>query len=202
MQDEHSLLTALLKRKPAGAFEPQELSGKAHWRWNRNQYVEAAVLFDAAWRVATDKGDRAAFCFRVRSGICFRLAGHLERAWPILQEAVQFDWDAAGLESDSHMSDWAFVQMLAAHHEHRDIESFVAVFSQAVRRGEQLSAPFTRIHPHQDSLLSWCADLELKEEFCHIAEAALYYRGNSQRLRNNIQQLQQRLALSVLKSSD
>ena len=107
-----------------------------------------------------------------------------------------------GMLLDSHMSDWAFVQMLAAHHEHRDIESFVAVFSQAVRRGEQLSAPFTRIHPHQDSLLSWCADLELKEEFCHIAEAALYYRGNSQRLRNNIQQLQQRLALSVLKSSD
>jgi len=195
--DEQAILARCLRDKPASSFTADALSRKAHWRWNRDQHLEAAALFAAADRVARTSGGRAAreaFNYRVRAGINFAKAGRLERAWPILEEAVVFDWHAAGLEMDSHMTEWAFVEMLAAHREAGDVDQFVAVFRRAVRRCEQLPRSFPSIYPQQDALLAWCAELNLPDLFAEVEARATADRGNSRKLKHLIRQLKEQMA--------
>jgi hypothetical protein len=171
--DEPALLAELLGRKPETAFSAYKLSGKAHFRWNRDQLVEAAVLFDAAARRATAEatpGRDQTMVYRSRAAVCFARAGKIERAWPLLEETSVHDWRASGTEADSNFSEWAFVEMLAVHAERGDRAAFAALFARAVARGDELGERFPFIHPKQDLLLQLCEQLGLTAEAQVVAE--------------------------------
>lgn len=197
---EAQLLQDLLGKKAPGKFTAAELAGKAHWRWNREQYLEAAVLFDAAAVLSAQEIQRApqdrdnTFNYRVRSGVTFRLAGHIQRAWPMLLEATTFDWDAAGIPEDSHFTEWAFVEMLIVVAQAQDRAGFAKLFWQAVARCNEIDSPFPRIHPKQELLLDLCSQLDLRKELAHVV-ASIERRGSWPRpLARRLKQLKQDLA--------
>jgi hypothetical protein len=174
--DETELLRELLRKKSSEKFSARELGNKAHWRWNRGEHLKAAVLFSAAAarsaeevRTAPTSRDNT-FNYRVRAGVTFRLAGEVERAWPILVEATTFDWNGARIPEDSHFTEWAFVEMLQVMAEKQDRRAFSELFWQAVARCEELGAPFPRIHPKQELLLELCDRLKLTMELGHVIE--------------------------------
>jgi hypothetical protein len=173
---EADLLRRLLKKRSPEKFAARELGNKAHWRWNRGGFVEAAVLFAAAATRSADEVKQMpvqrdnTFNYRVRAGVTFRLAGEVERAWPILLEATSFDWQAAGIPEDSHFTEWAFVEMLCTLADRNDRRGFSSLFWQAVARCEQLGARFPRIQPKQDLLLDLCERLELSRELIHVID--------------------------------
>ena len=188
------LLRDLLGKDPPERFSPDELGRKAHWRWDRGHYLEAAVLFEAAALRAAEEARRAphrdnTFNYRVRSGVTYRLAGENERAWPILVEATTFDWQAAGIPEDSHFTEWAFVEMLCVLAEAQDKRGFSEVFWRAVARGEEIGLPFPRIHPKQELLLDVCEQLGLSRELARVV-ASIEARGKvPRRLARRIAQL-------------
>jgi hypothetical protein len=173
----------LLGKKPLSQFAAEKLSGKAHWRWNRGELLEAAVLFDAAATRSADEVRRArpardeTFNYRVRAGVTFRLAGEYERAWPILLEATTFDWHAAGIPEDLHFTEWAFVEMLCVLAERGDAAGFSKLFWQAVQRGQTLGFPFPSIHPKQELLLELCQQMSLAPELAHVVSRVKDQRG-------------------------
>lgn len=182
-QAEADILKRLLKKQGPKKFSAEELAGKAHWRWNRGELLEAAVLFDAAtqrsaeeMRASPRKRDNT-FNYRVRAGVTFRLAGETERAWPLLLEATTFDWNAAGIYEDRHITEWAFVEMLCVHAERNDTESFRRLFWQATARGESLDYPFPSIQPKQELLFDLCERLELVDELTHVIARIEAQRG-------------------------
>jgi hypothetical protein len=193
-EQETELLQSLLGKRPLERFSAEKLAGKAHWRWNRGQLVEAAVLFNAAAvrsaeevRIAPPLRDNT-FNYRVRAGVTFRLAGEYERAWPILLQATSFDWQAAGIPEDDHFTEWAFVEMLSVLAERNDRDGFTKLFWQAVGRCGELDSPFPFIRPKQELLLNLCEKLRLADELAHVIARMEEQRG---RLRG---QLAQRIA--------
>lgn len=173
---ENKILRRLLKKKSVDDFSAEELGRKAHWRWNRGEHLEAAVLFDAAAvrrerevRLAPTSRDNT-FNYRVRAGVNFRMAGEVERAWPILMEATTFDWDAAGLPEDSHFTEWAFVEMLQVMAENDDRSRFSELFWRAVTRCDELGFAFPMIRPKQELLLETCVRLGLRMELARVIE--------------------------------
>jgi hypothetical protein len=163
-----------LGKRPAEKFTAQELGRKAHWRWNRGEYLEAAVLFDAAAlrsaleaRQSPLRRDNT-FNYRVRSGVTFRLAGETQRAWPILAEATTFDWQAAGIPEDNHFTEWAFVEMLCVFADAQDNRGFSKLFWEAVARGDEIGLSFPGIRPKQELLLDLCERLGLSRELAHV----------------------------------
>ena len=165
--DDAALLAGLLERKPEDRFTASELSGKAHFRWDRDQLVAAAVLFEAAARRATavaKPGDDQTMVFRSRAAVCFAQAGVIERAWPLLEATIAHDWAASGTLIDSHFSEWAFVEMLRVLAERGDRAGFAALFARAVARGGELDRPFPSLQPKQDDVLALCEQLGLVEE--------------------------------------
>jgi hypothetical protein len=182
-RQEAQLLQSLLGKHGPEHFTSEQLSRKAHWRWNREKFLEAAVLFDAAAsrcaeenRLAAPKQDWT-FSKRVRAGVTFRLAGQYERAWPILVEATTFDWNAAGIPEDDHFTEWAYVEMLCIHAEAEERDAFSRVFWEAVARCRELGSPFPRIYPKQDLLFDLCERLALQKELEHVAERITWRQG-------------------------
>lgn len=182
-QEEADILRRLLKKRLPEQFAAEELAGKAHWRWNRGELLEAAVLFDAAAKRSA-KEMRASphrrndtFSYHVRAGVTFRLGGETKRAWPLLLEATTFDWKAEGIYEDSHFTEWAFVEMLCVHAENNDTESFRRLFRQAIARGEVLKYSFPSIHPKQELLLDLCERLGLADELAHVVARIEAQRG-------------------------
>jgi hypothetical protein len=173
-ENEAIVLRNLLGKRPLEKFSSKELAGKAHWRWNREEYFQAAVLFEAAAQRATDEArlERPSrdntFCYRAPSGVCFRLAGEHERAWPVLLEATKFDWEAAGIPEDDNFSEWAFVEMLCVLADAQNSNEFSKIFWNAVDRGRELGDEFPQIHPKQELLLDLCECLGLSKELVHV----------------------------------
>ena len=105
-------LSDLLKGKSESEFSSYDIASKAHTRWSKKQFLEAARLFEAAARVATEeyKTDQSkpdqSLNYISRSGICFSQAGEFEKANPKLEEAILGDWVGSGLENDTNMIEW------------------------------------------------------------------------------------------------
>ncbi len=195
LQQEKNILNSLLGKRSAEYFSAAELGRKAHWRWDRGQYLEAAVLFEAAAlrsaqevRLVRPERDNT-FNYRIRSGVTFRLAGQYDRAWPILVEAITFDWQAAGIPEDRGFTEWAFVDMLCILAEKQDTQGFSSLFWQAVARGEELGFHFPHIHPKQELLLDLCEQLGLSAELVHVIECIEAQRKMSRRLKLRVSQL-------------
>lgn len=172
--EETAILQALLKSKDENTFTSEQLSSKAHWRWNKGQFIEAAVLFEAAYRrCIIETGHQLpnrSFDYRVRAGVTFNLAGEVERAWPILEEATKYDWNSAGNPEGSHFTEWAFVEMLSTFVNQNNPEHFCDLFWKAVTRCHELGYAFPSIYPKQELLLNYCDQLGLEKELIHVIE--------------------------------
>jgi hypothetical protein len=204
---EAELLSMLLKQQPLGRFSAKQLGRKAHWRWDRDQYLNAAVLFSAAAirsaeeaRVLAPLRDNT-FNYHIRAGVTFRLAGEYERAWPLLLEATTFDWKAAGIPEDDHFTEWAFVDLLSILAEREDRHEFSRLFWQAVARCQELDSPFPRVHPKQELLLDLCERLGLSEELAHVIQRIETQRTPSKQLAQRIAQLKAALPTSSPESN-
>jgi hypothetical protein len=129
------------------------------------------------------------FNYRVRSGVTFRLAGEIERAWPILLEATTFDWQAAGIPEDDHFTEWAFVEMLCVLAEREAKFAFAELFRHAVARCAELGSPFPSIKLKQEQLLDWCEFPGLERELTHVIERIQSQGNISRRLARRMAQL-------------
>lgn len=170
VQEEESQL-----QEATAAADPDLLSRMAHRRWDRVRSKEAAELFlqaaDAERAAASRRGRGRAdhsFNYLVRAGLCFHEAGLTDRAQPLLEAALVFDWKSAGLWADRHMTEWAFAALLESHARQPDAEGFRRLWSQAVQRGEELEQPFPSIRPKQERLLELSMQLGDKECCRHV----------------------------------
>jgi hypothetical protein len=157
----------LSKERPASPLTAYSIASKAHHRWNLEQHADAALLFCVACERAAEEfsGGRSPLDQSpndfVRAAINFNLAGSCDIAEPMLQEATKLDWNALGLPNDSHMTEWAFVQLLLNRRD-GPREPFVELFDKATARCGELGWTFPRNRRHQEALLA--AALELGEE--------------------------------------
>jgi hypothetical protein len=168
--DDSAMLAELLNREPETAFTADQIAGKAFFRWERDQLVPAAVLFEAAARRATAEATAKAdetMTYRARAAVCLAEAGEIERAWPLLEESIAHDW---GVCSESHFCERAFVEMLAVHAARSDRKAFVALFARAVARGDEHDEPFPYKYTPQERTLDFCEALRLTAEARIVAE--------------------------------
>ena len=85
---------------------------KAHEAWDLLEHETAAKLFHEAAKVETEEAaGRSKYAladqtmaYEVRAGICYFKAGMRDHALPFLEKAISFDWKAARLWSDRHLS--------------------------------------------------------------------------------------------------
>ena len=69
-------LNDLLRGKPAESFSPEQLQNKAQWRWQRDQFYAAFLLFDAAYQRALETRRRVDMATsRNRAAVTLFLSG-------------------------------------------------------------------------------------------------------------------------------
>lgn len=190
----------LFKESASNPLSSYDIASKAHRRWDLRQHFEAGlpvcVAFERARsELSTEKStvDQSPNYF-VRAAINFALAGETAVAAPMLNEATRFDWRGLGLENDSHMTEWAFVQLLLialrnSKHEFSDI------FERGVRCRE-LGWEFPKIHPQQEALLRASMELALRPIVQRLVELVANRRPISREARALLRSAEEFLALA------
>jgi hypothetical protein len=127
-------LDELLGGKPASSFDATKLSGKAHWRWNKEQLHEAFLLFDASAQQARAAGDagKERTSLNRAAVTLFRSKRDPVEARRRLREVV--DHYAAHREDseDRHFVDWAMSSLLE---DEADRAASPDAFAKAYRAG-------------------------------------------------------------------
>lgn len=161
---ELKLLAAIPEDGNYAVMELKTLLEAAYLLWDREP-ARAARMFDAAAEKeakAKAKGASAPgpwFNERLRAGLCAFEAGEVERARPVLEEALTFDWQAAGIWQDRRMTETAFARLLELRARAHDLPGFAALWEQARRRSEELGFSFPSMHADQERLLDICLQL-------------------------------------------
>lgn len=151
-------LTELLNGKLETEFSAYDLGSKAHLRLSKKEYLAAALLFEAASRVAcsehmVDKDKPNQYLNYIsRAGICFHEAGIVEKAKPIYNEALEADWISAKLNNDLNMIETCYLQLFKLP-EYQKSESFGALYDRAKTHCSKIGWMFPRIHSSQEYLL-------------------------------------------------
>jgi hypothetical protein len=166
-------LDELLKGKPLSDFAPDDLSRKAHWRWDRDQLHEAFLLFEAASRRAVELGDgRALESTRNRAAITrYRSGADLEDGLRRLEEVLRFYESRPEHTGDSHFCEWAATELVL--HAHREDPSAFGPRYRELRdrcRAVGLGA-FPSIHPQQEELARAALDAGDLEALSELADA-------------------------------
>lgn len=132
-QEATTSLDQLLKGKAASSFSSSQLSGKAHYRWSRDQLWEAFLLFDAAAQRATEEGNQNAFeAARNRAAITLHRSGRQPNESLLRLEAVlQYYESHPQRDYDSHLMEWAAMELL--EHQFSENPSGFAVQFQQIR---------------------------------------------------------------------
>ena len=195
---DHAQAIVLLKEKAKAPLSSADIAAKAHRRWDLNQHPEAALLFCLAFErahaeiaVQPDSTSQAPNYF-VRAAINFNIAGDAATAGPMLTEVTQMDWQKLGLPNDSHMSEWAFEQLLL--NQKTSAPAFAALFEQAVLRCRELGWEFPKIHPKQELLLQTAITLNLPTVVRRLVDLILKRRPISRDTRNLLQSAESYLA--------
>jgi hypothetical protein len=146
----------LLGGKPASSFESETLSGKAHWRWNKDHLHEAFLLFDAAMQRARDANHTSReTCARNRAAITlFRSKRDPEEARRRLREVVDYYAANPTDVEDRHFVDWALSSLIEdAADTATSVEQFTEAYRAAVaeaqvllRKQSSTDRVFPRIH--------------------------------------------------------
>ncbi len=122
-----SLLNTLLKGKNPSSFTAYDIDSKAYYRVGKKQYLEAAVLFEAAAKQAQIEYDTIPFepksildihtnhflTSYYRSALNYFRAGHVDIAIPMLEHVVSANWKEAKLFNDTCNVADAYVYLLA-----------------------------------------------------------------------------------------
>lgn len=184
--------TALLKEKPGAPLSAFDVASRAHRRWDLKQPADAALLFCLACERAQQEAatPNQAPNYFVRAAITFNQAGDQTTAEPMLREATQLNWQALGLDQDSHMCEWAFTQLLL-NLQHGPASAFSDRFAQAVTRCRAQGRSFPSIHPQQDVLLPIAIQLQLADVAKQLVERMATRRPLSRPVKAQLQQAQQ-----------
>lgn len=141
----------LLGGKPASSFEPSKLSGKAHWRWNKEQLFEAFLLFDASAQEARARSQpREERTSLNRAAVTlFRSKQNPDEARRRLREVV--DHYRAHLDDteDRHFTDWALSSLIEDEADRApNATAFAKAYRAAVNEGRAILGDdrFPRIH--------------------------------------------------------
>jgi hypothetical protein len=154
-----------------------EILDRAHAAWKSDRFVEAAALFRDASRQRRAEGRPGEFNDEIRAALCLARAGHYEQARPVLDQALVYDWAAAGIWNDRHMTEHAAMTMLrhaagpapgtapapapgtapppgtAAASQGEGAGEFVRVWDRAQACADRLDRSFPAIHGIQEELL-------------------------------------------------
>lgn len=185
--DTEPLLRTLLKKKDPNSFSVSQLIGKAIWRAERDMYLEAAALYEAAAERA--EGEKHYWC-AARAGRHFLLAGHFARARGHFEAVAGLDWRAAGFDFDWATSDGGFAGLLELLEATGDVEGFKTHFQKAREVHSKLgSEPFPRTHSTEDLLLGCCDRLGLSDQLGAVVKQALKGRPTNRALKKQIKAL-------------
>lgn len=128
----------------------------AAWVLEKSEPARAADLFD---RLA-DRQGAAGFDSRVRAALARFKGGDEQRARPILEEALDYDWKNAEAWAGRLITESAFTTLLADAANARDLERFQALWSQALERMNALGVRFPAVWANQKQLLDLCLLIE------------------------------------------
>jgi len=166
----------LIKEADNAPLSSFDVASRAHRRWDLKQHLESALLFCVAFERAQSeflvgKGtvDQSPNYF-VRAAINFDLAGHVVVSEPMLNESTRIDWRGLGLANDSHMTEWAFVQLLLSARSGSK-QVFEKIFEAAALRCRELGWEFPKIHPKQEALLRAAMELALPSIVRRLAQS-------------------------------
>jgi hypothetical protein len=126
----------------------EQLTTRAHDEWDAGRPGEAAKLFQEAAR----QGGHGAFNHDIRAALCLAEAGRFEEARPVLEQSLVYDWAAAGIWNDRHMTERAAMELLR-HAAGVGIDEFDRVWDRTIASAERRAQPFPSNYRIQDELL-------------------------------------------------
>ena len=152
--DRARLLDVLLKGTAVTSYTARDLASKAHWQWDRERYVEAFVLFDAAAARADEDHDAVrGTASRNRAAVTLAQSGAnptgaARRLRAVLEHYREHPDDL----EDRHWVEWAWtwlLELLAAD----DPDVFTRRYRAAVADCAALGcSEFPHILPHIERL--------------------------------------------------
>jgi hypothetical protein len=144
-----------------------QIQSRAYRDWDAGRPARAAELFEDAARHYRVEGRTGVFNLELRAALCWAQAGEEERARPVLERAMTYDWAAAGIWNDRATSEKAAMFLLrwAAR---RGTAEFVRAWDRAVANGDRVDWPFPSIYPHQEELLDLTLRLDLPGQCRHV----------------------------------
>jgi len=151
----------------AGAPSAEILETRAYRLWESDQPAAAAELFEAAARQRRVEGRTGEFNVELRAALCWTQAGQEERALPVLERAMTYDWAAAGIWNDRATSEKA-ATILLRRAARTGVAEFTQTWDRAVANGDRLDWPFPSIHPIQEELLDLTLRLGLPDHCRHV----------------------------------
>jgi hypothetical protein len=147
--------------------ETATLESRAYRHWESGEAATAAELFEAAARQRRAGGRPGEFNAELRAALCWAQAGQEERALPVLERAMTYDWAAAGIWNDRATSEKAAMVLLRRAARGGPAE-FSRMWDRAVANGDRLDWPFPSIHPLQEELLDLTLRLGLPGHCRHV----------------------------------
>jgi hypothetical protein len=145
----------------------ETLENQAYREWEAGRPAAAAELFEGVARRYRAEGRPGEFNFALRAALCWAQAGAEERARPVLDRAMTYDWAAAGIWNDRAGSEKAAMVLLRSA-ARGGPAGFIQAWDRAVANGDRVDWPFPSIHPHQEELLDLTLRLGLPGHCRHV----------------------------------
>jgi len=166
-------LTELLNGKPPEAFSSDQLRGKAHWRWDRDQHYAAFLLFDASWERGRVEGDEtSANASRSRAAITLHQSGRNPDEAGERLDAVLRYYEAHPVRTDDrHFVEWVATALLE-----RQLTRDPAGFSAAFWRLREPCAAAGRanypwIRPQRVQIAGWAEEAGARDVLRYLLPA-------------------------------
>lgn len=174
MKNKEELLDRLISKKDRENLSAYDIASKAHYRWDRNQHINAALLFELAEERAdqefsTGKAEvNQKMNYRARVAVNYFKAGEIDIAIPMFVEVCNYDWTGNGLVNDDHMVEWGFVYRLYTVKD--KAAKFRKLFAEAQKRSNDINKEFPKIHPLQEQLLEYALQLNETDIVIHLVK--------------------------------
>lgn len=152
------------------------LQEEAYACWELGDFVQAADLFFAAEAVEREAASKRnhfaaadrSILYRARAAYCLWDAGEFDRARPILNEVIAFDWKSGRLWADRHDTEKAYSRLIVEAAVTQDLNRVEALWGQAVARCSSLTWDFPKIVTEQKELLAAAIAMRHKTICRHI----------------------------------
>lgn len=155
-------LTDLLRGKSAESFSPEQLQNKAHWRWQRDQFYAAFLLFDAAYQRALETRRQVDMATsRNRAAVTLFLSGEEpDEAVRRLNEVISAYANDQRERQDRHFVEWAATCLLR-HEFSENPAGFAEAYEQVKSRCLDAGCKrYPNIWPQQEELAEMATEAE------------------------------------------